>query len=490
MSEKREFFSSRWGLLASSLGCAIGVGNIWRFPRLAAENGGGAFLLPWLIFLFAWSIPLIIAEYALGRKTRGGVVSTFATFGRKNRAWMGAFIAFVASSVLFYYSVIAGWCFYYFFESLGGAFVVMNPGEAETFFNAFTGAPEKTFLFMLLPLLICGGILFGGGVKGIERMNSIMIPLLFVLMIIAAVYACSLPGAMEGVKYLFIPRWEYLAKSETWIKALGQSAWSTGAGFGLFLTYAVYVKEEEDIVANSIFTAVGNNIASVIAALVVIPTVFAFMPEAKATAALQAGSVGLTFFTLPELFGQMPMGSVFAALFFLTLIFAALSSMISLVELPVRVVMDFGVRRRQAVIIVVAVAITLGLPSALSLDFLDNQDFVWGQGLIISGFLFAFLLIKYGAERFRHEFLNSRGGIHVGSWFEKVITWLIPLEFASLMLWWFVETINSEPNWWKLTVPKSLGTCLLQWGVAFAVFYMLNGFLKKKIALSEETANA
>ena len=489
MSEKREFFSSRWGLLAASLGCAIGVGNIWRFPRIAAENGGGAFLIPWILFLFIWSIPLIIAEYSLGRKTREGVVGTFATFGKKNKAWMGAFIALVASAVLFYYAVIVGWCIYYFLLSLKGTFTNngLTPGEAKQIFLSFAGTPVTIF-YMAIPLLICGGIIYRGGVKGIERMNQIMIPALFVLLVIAAIRAVTLPGAGEGVRYLFVPRWEYLTSYKTWIEALAQSAWSTGAGFGLYLTYAVYVGKKQDIVKNSLFTAIGNNFASIIAALAVIPTVFAILPTAAAHDALSAGSVGLTFFWLPELFAKMPLGWLFSILFFTTLVFAGLSSLISLVELPTRVIMDFGIPRKKAVSVVVGLSFALGIPSALSLDFLDNQDYVWGKGLILSGLMFAVLIIRYGAPAFRKHLLDKDEDMEVGSWFDYAI-YLVPLQVLLMMGWWFYRAVKDLPEWWNPVAVQSIGTSIMQWGIAIAVFIALNKFLKNKVVPTAQNSD-
>ena len=510
-----ERFSSRWGLLAASLGCAIGVGNIWRFPRIAAENGGGVFIILWILFLFLWSIPLMVAEYSLGRKTREGVVGTFAKFGEKNKAWMGGFIALVATCVLFYYTVIAGWCFYYFFQTLSGNLSQMAGGGAVDFFMAFTNAKIE-FVFMVIPLLICSGVIYVGGVTGIEKMNSFMIPTLFILLIAAAIYACSLPGAMKGVEYLFVPKWEYFGNYKTWINALAQSAWSTGAGFGLYLTYAVYVSKDEDIVTNTFFTGIGNNIASIIAALAIIPTIFAILPASEAEAVFSKSSVGLTFFALPELFGKMPYGDLFASLFFLTLIFAALSSLISLVELPVRVVMDFGYTRKQAVVLVTVMTLIFGSLSAYSLDFLDNQDFVWGQGLIISGMFLAWLIIGYGAKNFRTELIQEQRSIQLvlngerksslgqigeneeiqirssrhdhmslGRWFDIVVTYIIPLEFVALMSWWAFEAVSGE-GWWNPFAVKSIGTCLAQWGVAIVVLLLLNNFLKKKIHTHEE----
>lgn len=437
--------------------------------------------MPWIFFLFSWSIPLIIVEYSLGRKTREGVVGTFAGFfDNKNFAWMGAFIALVASSVLFYYSVIAGWCVYYALLAVTGTFNDITPEGAELLFLSFAGTPV-TVLFQSIPLLICGVILYRGGVSGIERMNKIMIPALFVLLVIAAIRACTLPGAFEGIRYLLVPRWEYLANHKTWIEALGQSAWSTGAGFGLFLTYAVYVRKKQDIVFNSIMTGIGNNIVSVIAALVIIPTVFSFLSVDEAETALEAGSVGLTFFWLPGLFAKMPLGWLFGTLFFVSLVFAALSSLISLIELPARVIMDFNVSRKRAVVIVVSGAFVLGIPSALNPDFLDNQDWVWGQGLILSGIMFAFLIFRYGAARFRKDLLDEHSDMRVGAWFDFAVMFLIPLEFAAMMAWWFYKAIEKEPQWWNPFAVSGLGTCLFQWGIAIALFLALNKVLKRGV---------
>jgi len=512
-STPQERFSSRWGLLAASLGCAIGVGNIWRFPRIAAENGGGVFIILWMLFLFLWSIPLMVAEYSLGRKTREGVVGSFAKFGGKNRAWMGGFMALVATCVLFYYTVIAGWCFYYFFQTLSGNLSQMAGGGATDFFMAFTGDSIE-FVYMAIPLLICSAVIFVGGVTGIERMNTFMIPTLFLLLISAAIYACTLPGAMKGIEYLFVPKWEYFGNYKTWINALAQSAWSTGAGFGLYLTYSVYVSKDEDIVTNTFFTGIGNNIASIFAALAIIPTIFSILPSAEAEAVFSKSSVGLTFFALPELFGKMPYGNIFAPLFFLTLIFAALSSLISLVELPVRVVMDFGYSRQQSVILVALTTLMFGSLSAYSLDFLDNQDFVWGQGLIISGMFLAWLIIGYGAKAFRVELIEEQRAVHmmsngekisnlvqigekeevrlgkydhmsVGGWFDPVVTYIIPVEFIALMSWWAIEATSGE-GWWNPIAVKSLGTCLTQWGIAIMILLALNNYLKRKIHTHEE----
>ena len=237
-----ERFTSHWGLIASIIGIAIGTGNIWRFPRIAAANGGGTFLIPWILFLFCWSIPLIIAEFAIGRHTRKGTIGSFVLMMGDRYAWMGGFVGFVTTAIMFYYSVVAGWCIRYFLgAALGTLFETDNHQE---YWDTFTGSGWQPILFHVIAIS-CGILVIRRGVaRGIERANRVMIPALLLLMAASAVRAVTLPGAGEGLKFMFMPRWELLADYHIWIQALTQNAWDTGAGWGLILTYAVYMKKK------------------------------------------------------------------------------------------------------------------------------------------------------------------------------------------------------------------------------------------------------
>ncbi len=204
-------FSSRLALLLSVLGIAVGTGNIWRFPRIAAQNAGedgaGAFLIAWLVFLLAWSIPLIIAEYALGRRGRLGVIGTFATVAGPRFAWMGAFVGFVATAIMFYYSVVAGWCIFYFLRMLHGD-LPLDLASSQHIWDDFQGGSFPVVFHALAMGL--GALAVWKGVRSIERVNLVLIPALLLIVLISLGRALTLPGAMDGVAFLFTPDWSTL----------------------------------------------------------------------------------------------------------------------------------------------------------------------------------------------------------------------------------------------------------------------------------------
>jgi len=479
MKKQTELFSSRWALILAALGMAVGTGNIWRFPRVVAQNGGGSFLIPWLIFLFLWSIPLIIIEFAMGKETRKGTVGAFAKLLGPKYTWMGAFVGFCTMAIMFYYSVVMGWCLKYFVSTLAGSSRLV---QSEQFWTTFTSGYQPVF-YHFLSMAVGSFIIYKGVVRGIERANRILIPTLFVLLMVAAGRALTLPGAVEGLNYLFQPNLDKLLNYRTWLEALSQSAWSTGAGWGLILTYAVYMKKREDIVLNSFIAGLGNNAASLLAALVILPTIFAILPTDEALKAVAAGNQGLTFIWIPKLFEQMPFGSFFMGIFFLALSFAAVSSLIAMIELATRIFMDAGLERKKAILFVGTFSFLLGLPSALSLKFFNNQDWVWGLGLIISGMLFTFAAIKYGVEKFRTQLINTEGNdIAAGKWFNYIVMFLIPVEFVLLIGWWSWQAVSTyDPEgWWNPFRVFSLGTCLFQWMLAIVAFLFLNNWLYRK----------
>ncbi|RMD89513.1 MAG: sodium-dependent transporter [Calditrichaeota bacterium] len=474
-----EVFSSRWGLILAALGMAIGTGNIWRFPRIAAQNGGGSFLIPWLIFLFLWSIPLLIIEFAMGKHTRYGPIGAFGKIMGKRFTWMGAFVAFCSIAIMFYYSVVMGWCIKYFVTSLVGNKAIL---QSELFWQKFTQGYQP-ILFHFFAMSIGSYVIYRGVAQGIERANKVLIPSLLILLILAAIRALTLPGAVDGLNFFFKPEIGKLLEYRTWLEALSQSAWSTGAGWGLLLTYSVYMKEKEDIVLNSFIAGLGNNSASLLAGLVILPTIFAMLPLDQAMQAVNSGNTGLTFIWIPQVFAKMPLGGIFMTIFFLALTFAALSSLIAMIELGTRIFIDAGFTRHRAISIVGTMGFIFGLPSALNLNFFNNQDWVWGLGLIISGLFFTIAVLKYGAEKFRNELINAEGNdIPAGKWFNIIVKIVIPVEFVGLITWWSWQAITDyDPQgWWKPLHTFSLGTCLFQWGIALGLFILLNNWLYRK----------
>ncbi len=486
---KREMFSSRWGIILAGLGMAVGTGNIWRFPRVVSQNGGGAFIIPWLLFLFIWSIPLLIIEFSIGRNYKAGVISSFGQLMGKRFTWMGTFVAFVTTAIMFYYSVVTGWCLKYFFASIFQNLIKKNP---ERFWLSFTSSWEPVF-FHFLAILIGSLIIYLGVVKGIERANRIIIPSLFVLLIIACLRSLTLEGALHGLNFLFYPDLTKLTDYKIWLNALSQSAWSTGAGWGLILTYAIYSREKETPVLTSITLGFGNNTASILAGMAIIPTVFAYFsgPDfsfSKVIKVMEAGNQGLTFIWLPNLFTKVPWGSFFLSLFFLTLSFAAFSSLISMLELGTRILIDAGFTRKKSVSIIGAFGFLFGLPSALSMGFFNNQDWVWGLGLMVSGLFFTIATIKFGVKKFREQFINtSEKEFRIGRWFDFLVRFLLPLEFTAMISWWFWQSYSQSPEGWlKIFSPFTVGTVIFQLVLAGFIFISLNRIIAKKFLGSDK----
>jgi NSS family neurotransmitter:Na+ symporter len=467
-------------MLLAMLGMAVGTGNIWRFPRIAASNGGGSFLVAWVVFLLAWSIPLLILEFAMGKGTRQGTVGAFAqTLGPKF-AWMGAWVAWVATAIMFYYSVVMGWTIRFFVGTLTGEV----PGATPTaFWEAFHSTPGA--LLTHLVAMSLGVFVVSRGVKGIEAAAKILIPSLIVLVIVLAVKALTLPGASAGLAFLFTPDLSELANYEIWIQALTQNAWDTGAGWGLVLTYAVYMRSNEDTALNAFVVGFGNNSMSLLAGIMVLCTVFSVMPEA-ATEIVGAGNEGLTFIWIPQLFSMIPGGRFFQALFFLALVFAAWTSLVAMIELASRVLMDLGLQRGRAIAVVGIAGSLLGIPSALNLGFFQNQDWVWGVGLMFSGFFFAVAVLKYGVSQWRERFINQEGSdIRIGAWWDWAIR-LVAVEAVVLAGWWLWSARGEGfTATWTLFSSYNIGSVVIQSAVVLTVLILANRWLARAVAVED-----
>lgn len=475
-----ERFQTKLGFILAGLGMAVGAGNIWRFPRVATQNGGGPFILAWAVFLFLWSLPLLIIEFGMGRSSRKGLVGAFKEFAGEKLSWMGSFVAFVSTAIMFYYTVVTGWFLKYFFF-----FAFHSTGNeelnTESLWDNFISAKsmgtfwQTPYFFQFLALLVTALVVYFGIARGIEKANSLLIPALFFLLLIAAVNVLFLPGFGKGMNFLFDFKLSQLGDYKVWLNALSQSAWSTGAGWGLILTYSVYVARKEDLVVSSTVISLGNNSASLLAAIIIVPTIFSFHSVEKSMEIMSAGNQGFTFIHLPLLFLKMPLGKFLIAIFFLALFFAAFSSLISLLELPVRILMDFGIKRKRAIIFVAMAGFLLGLPSALDIRIFNNQDWVWGLGLMISGLFFVIAVVRYNVDKFRKEQINPFTSIKLNRGFNFIIKYVIPVEFALMLGWWFYQSIGwGKEQVFSIFNEYSLGTTLFQWGVILFVLILFN----------------
>ena len=479
MTNKPQFFSNKLGFMLAAIAMAVGTGNIWRFPRMVAANGGGAFLIILIIGVIVFSVPLLMSEMAIGRHARKGTIGAVSDFMGKKFAWIGAWVGFVCIAIMFYYSVVSGWTIKYVLLSVSGEF--SPESDTTTIWNAFSTNPRQTILFHLIAMFTAFLILYQGVSKGIERFSRIMLPLLALLLTYAAIKALTLPGAGLGVSYLFQVDMDYLLNPKTWLEGFTQAAWSTGAGWALLMTYAIYTKPK-DAIGGSMFTVVLADVAvAIIAGLAILPTIFAMAPSIDyAHEALQSGNVGLTFIYMSELFTTMPGGYVMAIVFFLCLAFAAVSSLISMVEVGVANLVTAGWPRNKAVMITCAAGFVCGIPSAYSLQFLDNQDYVWGVALLLSGMFTAVAIMTYGVEKVRTEHLNQAGSTKkTGKWY-NVLIYINPFIIITIFTWLVIQSVIADQGqWWNPFRVASTGTMVLQWLIVLLILIWSNRWLVK-----------
>jgi NSS family neurotransmitter:Na+ symporter len=337
-----------------------------------------------------------------------------------------------------------------------------------------------------------GGFAIYKGVSSIEKVNRILIPTLLIIVLICVIRAISLPGAFNGIIYLFTPQWSQLTSPKLWLEALTQNACDTGAGWGLFLTYAVYIKKRYGIVKNAFTTAIGNNIVSLLSAVMIFSTVFSIlgnelnMPKSEILDIMKTSgpaATGLTFIWMPQLFEKMIFGKTLSILFFLGLSFAGFSSLISMLELAVKNLIDFGLKRKQAVFWIVIVCFVMGIPSAMNINILANQDFVWGVALMISGIFFALAASKYGIEKILNEYNSSQFDWQFPKLWTPIINYLVPLLGLVLIVWWMsLSATNYAPDdWYNPFSPFSVATCVVQWSVVLAFFSYFNTWITGRI---------
>jgi NSS family neurotransmitter:Na+ symporter len=417
----------------------------------------------------------------MGKATRQGAIGSFVQTLGPGFAWMGAWIAFVATAIMFYYSVVMGWTIRFFVGTLTGEIPGATPSAFWDGFHSTPGAVLTHFVAMGMALFVVWR-----GVKGIETAAKVLIPSLVVLVLVLAIRAVTLPGAGAGLAFLFTPDWSALANYEIWIQALTQNAWDTGAGWGLVLTYAIYMRANEDTALNAFVIGFGNNAMSLLAGIMVLCTVFATMPDAAAEI-VGAGNEGLTFIWVPQLFAQIPGGRFFQGLFFLALVFAAWTSLVAMIELASRILRDMGVERDRAIMMVGAAGLLFGIPSALKIGIFQNQDWVWGVALMLSGFFFAFAVLRYGVTSWREKFINQEGSdIHIGAWWDWAIR-LVAVEAIVLAGWWLWSAQQDDfKETWTLFSSYNVGSVLIQFAIVIVVLLALNKRIAAAVQRSRE----
>lgn len=437
----REEWGTRFGFLMAMVGGMVGAGNIWRFPYVAGQNGGGAFILAFLSLLFLLAVPGLMAEVALGRYSGKGVIGAFReVVGRGGLVGLGVVVLLVNIALMSYYSPVIGWTLYYAVHSLLFSFTASG-FEAEAFMNGMFG---NSALMVGLHTVVMGSIaaiLALGIRRGVERIVVYAVPALVVSLIVMTIRGLTLPGAGEGIAFIFGIQWEYLTYSSTWIEALGQALFSTGLGWGIALTVGSYLREYDDVpLGGGVFTAIGESSVGILAALAIFPIVFAVgvSPDAGA---------GLAFVSLVQVFPEIPFGAFVAILFFMGFFLATFTSGLLITEVSVTTVEEeTRLDRTQTVLGVCGLIWLLGIPSAYSLDVLNYLDFVfgsWGLPLATLAIIGA-IGWKFGPERLRLLSVNQNAGIHIGSWWNPVVKYVIPTVMLFIMSFYAYDQFGSR----------------------------------------------
>ena len=439
MAEKRSSFSGKLGFVLATAGSAVGLGNIWRFPYLAAKYGGGIFLLVYLILAITFGFALMCAEISIGRKTGVSAIGAYKKLD-KRFSFIGMLAALVPMIILPYYSVIGGWIIKYL-----GVFVTGNMANAATdgYFESFIAQPvEPIGWFMMFMGLTALVVLFGVE-KGIEKVSKIMMPVLVVLTIFIAVYSMCMPGAFEGVLYYVTPDFSKFSAT-TVLAAMGQLFYSMSLAMGIMITYGSYMKKDVNIEGSVKQIELFDTGIAFFAGLMIVPAVFAFSGGDES--ALGKGP-GLMFITLPKVFESMAGGSIIGAVFFILVLFAALTSSISLMETVVSIFMDkFGWNRKLTCILVFLFCVALGLPSSLgfgvlsdvtimNFSFLDFFDFISNSVLMpIVAFLTCIFVGYVIKPKTLTDEIESSGQFKRKKMFVVIIKYIAPVCIILILV--------------------------------------------------------
>ena len=359
----RETFSSKFGFVISCIGAALGLGNIWMFSYRLGTYGGAVFLIPYFLFVF-------LAEFTFGRTFRSGsmvgIRKVFKSRNLKGSSLIASIPALGLTGIFVFYSIVIGWILKYFSLSITGEIKNISP----TYFDLFSGSISSV-PWMFLALIITLSVVYLGVSKGIERLNKIIMPLLLLLFLILTIKSLSLPNSIKGVEYLLKPKWEFLLDIKTWIMALGQAFFTVSLNGCGMVVYGSYTDDKFDIVSSSFATALFDTLAAMLVAFMIMPAVFAFGLN-------PSSGPSLLFITVPSIFKSMPYGNILSTLFFLSIIFAAISSSVNMLEGPVEAIISATkLNRKTASILITLVAFILAVPLSINIDKFNNfTDFI------------------------------------------------------------------------------------------------------------------
>lgn len=372
-------FTSNFGAIAAAAGSAIGLGNIWRFPYTVGQNGGGAFLILYIAFVFLLGVPIMMSEFAIGRRTGQNAVGAFRALAPRRKGWAFVGLWGVITTLIVYsfYSVVTGWTLEYVVLSCSGGLSGKTPAEVSQVFTDFSTGTFWPIFYQVVFLILTAAVILLGVQKGIEKFSKVLMPVLFVLMLLLCVRSVTLPGAGDGLEFLFKPDFSKLTGISV-LSALGQAMFSLSIGLGVLVTYGAYVRKEDNLFSTSVIIASADTFIAVLAGVAIFPAVFAFGMS-------PASGPSLVYEVLPNVFNSMPGGYIFAIIFFVLLTIAALTSTISMMEAPVMmIIQEWKVKRVTATLLISALLLVTGVICTLSFGPLSHIQ-IFGQNIF--GFL-------------------------------------------------------------------------------------------------------
>lgn len=446
MMENRPQWGTRAGFIMAAAGSAIGLGNIWRFPATAYENGGGAFFLPYLFALLTAGIPILIMEFAIGHKYRGSSPLSLARLNKKAE-WLGWWQVGISFIIAVYYAAIIAWAMSYFIFSLKLSWGQDTEGFLFGDYLKLAEVPGQTGSIVsgvLIPLIlvwvIALGVLLKGIKKGIEAANKIFLPTLIVLFFIIVLRAITLDGAMEGLNAFFKPDWSAIANGKVWVAAYGQIFFSLSVGFAIMITYSSYLPKKSDLTNNAFITGFGNSAFELLAGIGVFSALgFMAMQQGVSIDEVVAGGVGLAFVVFPQIINEFPaFNQLFGLLFFGSLTLAGLTSLISIIETFVAGVQDkFNVSRTKSVLMGGGLASVISLLFATQggLYFLDVMDyFINNFGVALAG-LVEIILVAWVFRELSNlqKHANSVSDIMLGAWWKICLSVITPVVLGYMM---------------------------------------------------------
>jgi len=442
--KKRDGFTSAIGVIAATLGSAVGLGNIWKFPSITGQNGGAAFIIIYLLSTLLVGLPVMISEQMLGRKARKDAISTLRDLSPKKQPWwlVGAAGVLAAFLIMAFYTEVAGWVFAYIFKSAAGGFLSTDPAVTSQAFMNLVVNPMQSLIWQWVVLVMIGAILMLGVSKGIESTTKKLMPVLFVILVAICVRSLTLEGAGEGLRFLLQPDFAKVTWT-TVLVAMGLAFFKLSTGMGTMITYGSYFRDEQDIPATATKVMLADLLVSMLAGIAIFPAVFAFGFEPDA-------GPSLLFITIPAVFASMPFGNVFMVLFFILAGIAATGAMLSLLEVPVAFINEkLNISRPVATVATVVLLAVIGSTAALSnstlaevklfgLTFFDLFDYTTSNILLpVGGLLIAiFVGWVWGKEKITDALTNA--GVLKNEWvvngFYVIVKFVTPLLLILVLL--------------------------------------------------------